>query len=220
MEKRKIVVIDSATNRKVEVMTDATTLGELKRDLRPAGINFENKDWLEGFSQTSPVNDDSQLPTSVTYQGRTTNNLVYMLTNTNKAIKNGCMTRKEAYAYLAEHESLKEEVKEKYGKNYTQVKTEDLSKVITAHINSNIKEAYNKAKVECECAIEEKEESESNSEFVQIDVDNLKYDEVVSILDAIHHGLLAVQTWLEKSTLAEKPVELSLSDEEYKKIFS
>ena len=89
MEKRKIVVIDSATNRKVEVMTDATTLGELKRDLRPSGISFENKDWLEGFSQTSPINDESQLPQAVTYQGKTTNNLVYMLTNTNKTIKNG-----------------------------------------------------------------------------------------------------------------------------------
>lgn len=210
MEKRKIVVIDSATNRKVEVMTDATTLGELKRDLRSSGISFENKDWLEGFSQTSPVSDDSQLPQAVTYQGKTTNNLVYMLTNTNKTIKNG-MDRKEAYALIAKDENLKEIIKEKFGKNYTQVKTAELEKILVEDarnkVNQEISESYKAAKCndnkECDCH----------------KIKDLTSDDIKEVLDEIHHGLLIVQQWLEEA-IAVRPVEVTLTEEDFDEIFS
>lgn len=89
METRKIIIVDSSSNQKVVVNTDATTFGELKRAARAAGISYEGKDWLEGITKTSPVGDDSLLPTNVNYKGTTTNNLVYMLTNTNKRIRSG-----------------------------------------------------------------------------------------------------------------------------------
>lgn len=89
MEQRKIIIVDSSSNRNVVVNTDAVTFGELKRAARAAGISYEGKDWLEGITKTSPVGDDSLLPVNVTYKGQVTNNLVYMLTNTNKRIKSG-----------------------------------------------------------------------------------------------------------------------------------
>ena len=89
MENRKIIIVDSSSNKKVVVNTDAETFGELKRAARNAGINYEGKDWLEGITKTSPVGDDSLLPTNVNYKGTVTNNLVYMLTNTNKRIRSG-----------------------------------------------------------------------------------------------------------------------------------
>ena len=89
MENRKIIIVDSSSNQKVVVNTDAETFGELKRAARNAGINYEGKDWLEGITKTSPVGDDSLLPTNVNYKGTVTNNLVYMLTNTNKRIRSG-----------------------------------------------------------------------------------------------------------------------------------
>ena len=89
METRKIIIVDSASNRKVELNTDATTFGELKRAARAAGINYDGKDWLEGITKTMPTTDDSLLPTNVTYKGNVTNNLAYMLTNTNEKIKSG-----------------------------------------------------------------------------------------------------------------------------------
>lgn len=92
MENRKIIIVDSSSNQKVVVNTDAETFGELKRAARNAGINYEGKDWLEGITKTSPVGDDSLLPTNVNYKGTITNNLVYMLTNTNKRIKSGDVT--------------------------------------------------------------------------------------------------------------------------------
>lgn len=89
METRKIMIVDSSANRKVVINTDATTFGELKRAARAAGVNFEGKDWLEGITKTSPMADESLLPTNVNFKGTTTNNLVYMLTNTNKKIRSG-----------------------------------------------------------------------------------------------------------------------------------
>lgn len=124
MEQRKIVIIDSSSNRKVTVTTDATSFGELKRAARAAGINYEGKDWLEGLTKTSPVSDDSLLPVNVNYKGTITNNLVYMLTNTNKRIKNG-MSRAEIYAEIKKL-GLAEEVKATFGRNFTQVGTKEL----------------------------------------------------------------------------------------------
>ena len=128
METRKIVIVDSASNQKVVIDTDATNFGELKRAARAAGINYEGKDWLEGITKTSPMADDSLLPTNVNYKGTVTNNLVYMLTNTSKKIRSG-MDRGEIYAEIKKL-GLAEEVKKTYGKNYTQVSSTNLLSVI------------------------------------------------------------------------------------------
>ena len=124
MEQRKIIIVDSSSNRKVTVSTDATTFGELKAAARAAGINYEGKDWLEGLTKTSPVSDESLLPVNVPYKGVVTNNLVYMLTNTNKRIRSG-MNRKEAYIEIKKM-NLADAVKRKFGRNFTQVGTSNL----------------------------------------------------------------------------------------------
>ena len=128
METRKIIIVDSSSNQKIVVETDATNFGELKRAARAAGINYEGKDWLEGITKTSPMSDDSLLPTNVNYKGTVTNNLVYMLTNTNKRIRSG-MDRKEIYAEVKKL-GLEEDIKKKYGKNYTMVSNNDLMAAI------------------------------------------------------------------------------------------
>ena len=133
METRKIIIVDSAANQKVVVDTDATNFGELKKAARAAGINYEGKDWLEGITKTSPMADDSLLPTHVNYKGTITNNLIYMLTNTNKKIRSG-MDRKALYAEV-KRLGISEEIKKKYGKNYTQVGNDDLAKVVAKYAN-------------------------------------------------------------------------------------
>ena len=137
METRKIIIVDSSSNNKVEVNTDATTFGELKRAARAAGISYEGKDWLEGLTKTTPMSDDSLLPTNVSYKGTVTNNLVYMLTNTNKKIKSG-MDRKEIYSEV-KRLGIADSIKSKYGKNFTQVSSADLEKEVNAIVNKNIK---------------------------------------------------------------------------------
>lgn len=129
---RKIIIVDSASNSQTPITTDATTFGQLKAAVRAAGINIDGKDWLEGLTKTQPMSDDALLPTNVNYKGQVTNNLVYMLTNTNKKTRSGAMSYNEMKTYI-KNNGLTAEFQEKYGKNYTQGKTTEFQEFIAAH---------------------------------------------------------------------------------------
>lgn len=135
METRNIIIVDSESNQKVVVNTDATTFGELKRAASAAGINYEGKDWLEGITKTTPMSDDSLLPVNVMFKGKMTNNLVYMITNTNSKFKNGA-DRAELY-HAVKSRGLQEDIKATFGKNYTQVKSSELEAYLD-NINASI----------------------------------------------------------------------------------
>lgn len=139
MENRKIVVVETRTQKKSVIMSSATTLGELKRDFTEAGINYKDMAFYEGVSKTELKSDDSMLPHDILYKGHTTNELVFMLTNINKKIKSGMYTRKEVYRIIKENQ-LQEDVKEAFGRNYTQISTEELSNFIMPLAPSTIKE--------------------------------------------------------------------------------
>lgn len=129
MESRKIIVKSSEFNGNKVIMSAATTLAELKRDLDNAGISYRGMQFLEGISNTELKNDNSVLPHDVPYKGRVTNELVFWLTKSEKNIASGAMSRQECYAYLKEN-NLGEDIKAKYGRNYTQVPTYDLNNFI------------------------------------------------------------------------------------------
>jgi hypothetical protein len=177
MEQRKIIIVDSSSNRKVTVNTDATNFGELKRAARAAGINYEGKDWLEGLTKTSPVSDDSLLPVNVNYKGTVTNNLVYMLTNTNKRIRSG-MNRQEAYAEIKKL-GLADGVKKKFGRNFTQVGTNDLIDFINKNGKKSTSAPANKSKVED--LRKEMEEPKAVPTTRKVDFE-VKYNEVVGAI--------------------------------------
>ena len=177
MEQRKIIIVDSSSNRKVTVNTDATNFGELKRAARAAGINYEGKDWLEGLTKTSPVSDDSLLPVNVNYKGTVTNNLVYMLTNTNKRIRSG-MNRQEAYAEIKKL-GLADGVKKKFGRNFTQVGTNDLIDFINKNGKKGTSAPANKSKVED--LRKEMEAPKAATTTGEVDFE-AKYNEVVGVI--------------------------------------
>lgn len=130
MEKRKITVVCTTGNRTVEILSDATTLRELKSDLTREGISYKNMSFLEGLSKTELKSDDSILPHDITWKGQVTNNLVIMLTTTNKNIKSGAsMSRMEAYACIKTM-GLQDECQKRFGKSFTQCKTSDLVSLI------------------------------------------------------------------------------------------
>ncbi len=122
---REILIANTKTQKRSKITTSATTLGELKADLRAAGIDYSNMTFTEGISKTQLLNDDTQLPQNIMYKGQPTNNLVILLTNTKKNISSGAMTRKEAYQVIKDN-NLQDAVKEKFGRNFTQVPTSDL----------------------------------------------------------------------------------------------
>lgn len=133
---REILIANTKTQKRSKITTSATTLGELKNDLRAAGIDFSNMTFTEGISKTQLLSDDTQLPQNVMYKGQPTNNLVILLTNTKKNIASGAPTRQELYAILKQH-GLQDAIKTEFGKNFTQVTTLDLTKFIEANVKKS-----------------------------------------------------------------------------------
>ena len=131
MEARKITVVTTTNSQNKKVfMSAATTLGELKADLDAQKVDYRNMDFYEGVSKTKLLKDDSVLPTNIPYKGTVTNELVFMLSTTNKKITSGAAsTRPALYARIKEL-GLQEEIIEKFGRNFTQVGTADLEEFV------------------------------------------------------------------------------------------
>ena len=129
MEPRKITVVSTKDQTKKVIMSSATTLAELKADFRLNNIDYEGMTFFEGTSKVELKTDDSVLPHDVPYKGTITNELVFMLTNTNKKIKSGAMSRMEAYNAI-KNMGLQDACFKKFGKNFTMCKTIDLIALI------------------------------------------------------------------------------------------
>lgn len=132
MQSRKITVIQTKNQKKSVIMSAATTLAELKSDLRANGIDYDGMAFFEGTSKVELKNDASVLPHDVPYKGTITNELVFMLTNTNKKIRSGAMSRMEAYAEI-KRRGLQDACLKKFGKNFTMCKTADLIALVQSN---------------------------------------------------------------------------------------
>ena len=135
MEPRKITVVNTRDQKKTVIKSTATTLRELKRDLDANDIIYTDMTFYEGVSHTELKTDDSVLPHDIPYKGRVTNDLVFMLTNTNKKIKSGMnYNRKHVYELIKKH-NLKDKIQENLGLPYTNCSTDalntELQKLIT-----------------------------------------------------------------------------------------
>ena len=145
METRKITIISTKNHSTKVINSAATTLGELKTDLDNAGIGYTDCTFFEGLTKTELKNNDAILPHDVPYKGTITNNLVFMITNASKKIKSGA-DRKSIIAEI-KAKNLTEVVKNTYGKNYTNCKTEDLEKILSMNNTSTPKEAPTKKEI-------------------------------------------------------------------------
>ena len=140
MEARKITVVQTKNQKKSVIMSAATTLAELKSDLRANNIDYDGMTFFEGTSKVELKNDASVLPHDVPYKGTITNELVFMLTNTNKKIRSGAtnMSRMEAYNAIKSM-GLQNACVEKFGKNFTMCKTADLIALVEENKDSKEK---------------------------------------------------------------------------------
>lgn len=143
MERREILIANSKDQSKYRILTDATTLGELQDAIarnqevykmvgqswisNDAPINISGLTFTEGITKTQLLNRESLLPTNVMFKGAPTNNLVMLLTNTNKQIRSGAYptNRKEFGEYIKMY-NLGEAIKATFGDNWTRIKTNDL----------------------------------------------------------------------------------------------
>lgn len=126
MEFRKVTIINNKTqSQKVIQASAATTLGELKREMREAGIEYEGMTFFEGHLRAELKDDASILPTNIPYKGQVVNCLTFLLTAPEKKIKSGAMSRAEAYNAIKAR-GLQDECVKRFGKNFTMCKTQDL----------------------------------------------------------------------------------------------
>lgn len=126
MEFRKVTIINNKTqSQKVIQASTATTLGELKREMREAGIEYEGMTFFEGHLRAELKDDASILPTNIPYKGQVVNDLTFLLTAPEKKIKSGAMSRAEAYNAIKAR-GLQDECVKRFGKNFTLCKTQDL----------------------------------------------------------------------------------------------
>nr|DAI06069.1 MAG TPA: hypothetical protein [Crassvirales sp.] len=130
METRKVTIINSKTqSQKVIQDSKATTLGELKQEMRERGIDYTGMTFFEGHMRAELKDDAAPLPTNIPYKGQVVNDLTFMLTAPEKKVKSGAMSRAEAYTEIKK-KGLQGACVSKFGKNFTQCSTADLISLI------------------------------------------------------------------------------------------
>lgn len=196
MEARKITIVSTRNQKKSVIMSAATTLAELKADLRQNGIDYDGMTFYEGTSKIELKDDASVLPHDVPYKDQLTNELVFMLTNTNKKIRSGAdMSRSDAYAAIKVR-GLQEECVKRFGKNFTMCKTADLIALVNEKSVSSTsvkKERVAETKKQVakeqagtvECVDTKARAALSRLLTILTDNDTLKADEVEEIEDIL-----------------------------------
>ena len=138
---RKITVLVESTQRKVVLESNATTLGELKSELRELNVAFDSENvFKESRTKSILVSDESVLPTNVPWKGNVTNELVFMITAPHKKIRSGmnsAMAKRIALYSKIKSLGLQDRILEEMGRNFTQCST--------AILISYIEEASKKA---------------------------------------------------------------------------
>lgn len=208
---REILIANTKTQKRSKVTTSATTLGELKADLRAAGIDYSGMTFTEGISKTQLLDDATQLPQNVMYKGQPTNNLVILLTNTKKNIASGTISRKEVYQAIKDN-NLQDAVKEEFGRNFTQVPTSDLLVFLAQDGNAEVTETLDDKPTDTEnndiiaSEVEEKEapdtEDENLLDYVDDIITDTRVDSTVNSL-YVHIAILVDNEVLSVADLEE-----------------
>lgn len=240
MEARKITIVQTKNQKKSVIMTSATTLGELKDDLRTNGIDYNGMTFYEGLSKTELKTDESILPHDIERGGVITNELVFMLTNTEKKIKSGAtMTRQQAYSTI-KSQGLQDACVKMFGRNFTQCSTENLIVLIEKKGKGSVKETpkpqvKKESKKEPEIAVVVAPAAPSNeephnckgcvdtqaraaiTELVKIlcDTDVIDEDDKDSVLDILDGGVASPVV----SAPQKKENESPYSDDEINQMF-
>lgn len=182
MEARKVTIINNRTQSQKVIMSSASTLGELKRDMREAGVSYEGMTFFEGHMRAELKDNSAPLPETVKWKGEDVNELTFLLTAPEKKIKSGS-ERTDAYAKIKEL-GLQDACQKKYGKNFTMCKTSELLELIESN-SANGKKAIAKPAAKKEEQVKEtKAEAKKEVEADTTKDSSLRksFDTLVSIL--------------------------------------
>lgn len=217
MEFRKVTIINNKTqSQKVIQASAATTLGELKREMREAGIEYEGMTFFEGHLRAELKDDASILPTNIPYKGQIVNDLTFLLTAPEKKIKSGAMSRAEAYNAIKAR-GLQDECVKRFGKNFTMCKTQDLIDLLGEGAPAKeekkevVKEKPAKKEVAKEPVKEEKPEVTASSEGNVAGALEILLEDLYGS-DAIEEGTYDRAMAVLKGTSYEAPEKMSKAE--------
>lgn len=217
MEFRKVTIINNKTqSQKVIQASSATTLGELKREMREAGIEYEGMTFFEGHLRAELKDDASILPTNIPYKGQVVNDLTFLLTAPEKKIKSGAMSRAEAYNAIKAR-GLQDECVKRFGKNFTMCKTQDLIDLLGEGAPAKeekkevVKEKPAKKEVAKEPVKEEKPEVTASSEGNVAGALEILLEDLYGS-DAIEEGTYDRAMAVLKGTSYEAPEKMSKAE--------
>lgn len=188
MEARNITIVNSRTQSRNTFSSTAETLRELKADLDRLEIDYSNLTFFEGISKTELTDDNAILPKDLPWKGERTNDLVFMLTESQKRIRNGAMSRSDLYNYIKAN-NLQDAVKTRFGKNFTQCSTADLLSMVEGSAPVNTLEG-----VSTECAptmrVTSREVKRTSSQRVKSTTNHtyINHNDLVSLL--VNKGVL------------------------------
>lgn len=128
--KATIVNTVENTNKVVELTNAITDLAGLKHFL-----NIDEGQFFEGITHTDLTSDTQELP--VLPDNKKERGYVFFVSPAQSKIKNGAYSRKECYAIIKDN-NLGEAVKSKFGRNFTQVSTNDLNDFIASHTTEHV----------------------------------------------------------------------------------
>lgn len=153
--KRQITIYESAQNGKITVLNDVevNTLGELKQLLDTKGISYNDMEFIEGVTNTKLLGNNSKLPENIPFKNKVTNNLFINILRKESKIKSGVdyyeMSRREIMDAVRPYS---EQVRERFGRNFTQVKTSELAQFLTEIEGAPYTESAVKEQ-ECPCGM-------------------------------------------------------------------
>lgn len=128
--KATIVNTVENTTKVVELTNAITDLAGLKHFL-----NIDEGQFFEGITHTDLTSDTQELP--VLPDNKKERGYVFFVSPAQSKIKNGAYSRKECYAIIKDN-NLGEAVKNKFGRNFTQVSTNDLNDFIASHTTEHV----------------------------------------------------------------------------------
>lgn len=217
MEKRKIIVVSSATQSQVAFESDAVTLGELKKELDSRNVSYDGMTFLEGHSKVQLDLDDAILPTNIPYKGDVTNDLVFLLTTPQKKIKSG-YDRCTIYGIIRD-KNLTKKIEEKFHKNFTNVSTPDLIEFLESLCASNDEEeeeggdtTYNPERTSCTCG----PCGDEKVSFEDSDTDPV--DDLINGIKAVINGMVKLG-YIENASMVLPDEHQLVSDKELKDMF-
>lgn len=128
--KATIVNTVENTTKVVELTNAITDLAGLRHFL-----NIDEGQFFEGTTHTDLTSDTQELP--VLPDNKKERGYVFFVSPAQSRIKNGAYSRKECYAIIKDN-NLGEAVKNKFGRNFTQVSTNDLNDFIASHTTEHV----------------------------------------------------------------------------------